>query len=61
MYTIIYILHIDTHIYVYICAHTHIYYMSTYPHQVVKVGAGQEAVDFVDDVAPVHDLAEDVL
>jgi hypothetical protein len=28
---------------------------------VVEVGSGEEAVDVVDDVAPVHDLPEDVL
>lgn len=33
----------------------------SYPHEVVEVGAGEEAVDVVDDVPAVHDLPEYVL
>lgn len=35
--------------------------VSTHPHEVLEVGAGEEAVHVVDDVATVHDLPEDVL
>jgi hypothetical protein len=33
----------------------------THPHEVVEVGAGEQAVHVVDDVAAVHDLPKYVL